>query len=384
MANDKLSAYWQKYRPVLEELVRAGLSDRQIAESGKIPGANTSKIKNARHRFGLRGGEFYRGQHLSIPTLTRVVSETPERIVYAPEESDDEPIEEVWERAVRRTQRAVSRAKTEGVALVRIMTDKPIALSISSDWHVSTSGACDLEGLRRYAEAIQQTPGAYAVAVGDLYDNPIKWEKNMRDVPDEVRIVGFLFGIFGWKMLGTTDGNHDAWARQFSGLDSIKQLADAGRIHYAPDELVYVIELVAPKTREVTAKYVVATRHKYRRHSNLNFTHACWRWLEDRVNQWPLGEDGGTLIPDILAIGDNHVAAVESRATPNGARWAARMGPWQVASSFARAKGFGRTPATAPTFILYPHRAKPIAGFEDYAQALDFLAQERAGSVRAA
>ncbi|HSH46852.1 MAG TPA: SANT/Myb-like DNA-binding domain-containing protein [Longimicrobiales bacterium] len=358
---------------ILRTGVEAGKTDREIA--AMIPGRTLAAVTQKRAYMGLPGGS------QAGPTLTRVVSETPERVVYAPEETDEEPIEEVWDRAVRKTRRKREKAATEGLALVQLVTDRPVAISISSDWHITPSGACDLEGLRDYAEAIQQTPGAFAVAVGDLHDNPIKWDRKMEDVPDELRLIDLIFSIFGTKLLGTTDGNHDAWSRQFAGVDNIRALAKRGRIHYAPDELVYVVEILDPKTRNVTAKYVIATRHKYRRHSNLNYTHACWRWLEDRVNQWPQGGDGGTLIPDILAIGDNHVAATESRATPNGPRWAARMGPWQTSTSFGRAKGYATSPPTAPTFVLYPHRAKPIAGFEDYQQALDYLTRERMGAA---
>lgn len=358
---------WDKPAEIaLQTLHAQGLSHAQIARE---LGMNKVKVASKIRRLGLA--------RTTLPTLSRIVSETPERVVYAPEETDEEPIESVWNRAAAATTRAVAKGKHEGLALIQIVTDKPVAFSISSDWHIAVNGACDLIGLRRYAEAVQQTAGAYALAVGDLHNNPIKWERATGEIPDELRIVDLIFGTFGQKLLGTTDGNHDAWSRQFAGVDNIRMLAKRGKIHYAPDELVYVVELIDPKTHNVTAKYVIATRHKYRRHSNLNFTHACWRWMEDRVNQWPIGEDGGTLIPDVYAIGDNHVAAVESRATPNGTRWAARMGPWQTSTSFGRALGYATSPPTAPTFVLYPHRAQPIAGFEDYQQGLDYLEKER-------
>src|SRR5690606_32743532 len=130
---------------------------------------------------------------------------------------------------------------------------------------------------------IRDTQGAYAVAVGDLFDNPVKWQKNMEEVPDELSILGLILHTFGYKLLGMTSGNHDDWSVAFAGIDALKWLADRERIHYAPDELVYLIELVDPKTQEVTARYAAATRHKYYRHSNLNPSHACFRWLEDRV-----------------------------------------------------------------------------------------------------
>jgi len=350
-----------------------GASDVVIA--GEM-GRGKPSVTMARERYQIPGGKLVRDG--LVPGISRVVSETDERTVYAPEASATEEMESIWDRAIHRTRRGLEKSKAEGLAVVRIMTDKPIALSVSSDWHVSTHGACDLDGLREYANAIASTQGAFAVAVGDLYDNPIKFARNMDDVPDELMLVALLFQTFGYKLLGTTSGNHDDWSKQFAGIDALRWLADRDRIHFAPDELVYLVELVDPKTQETTARYCVATRHKYYRHSNLNPTHACFRWLEDRVGQWPETGDGGEIIPDILAIGHNHIACCEERTMKNKGIWGARMGPWQYTTSFGRAGGWKNSPPTAPTFILHPHRARPIEGHADYRTALGSLTRYRA------
>jgi hypothetical protein len=364
----------------LREMVASGETDARIA---RALGRNANQVTLARRRHDIPGGQSVRTGVVSPDevrgvTLTRVVSETPERVVIAPEESDEEPIGDLWDRATKATGRKIAKTKAEGRALIRLMTDKPVLLSISSDWHISPTGSCDLAGLRAYAEAIQQAPGAYAIAVGDLVDNPIKWSKQMLDVPDEARLLDYIMGVFGSKLLATTDGNHDAWSRQFAGLDNIRRLAALHRVHYSPDELVYTVELVSPKTHEVTARYVIATRHQYRRNSALNWTHAAWRWVEDNLQDWPRTEDGGVLLPDIVAIGHNHCAEVAERTYEGGKRWAARMGPFQVHSSHARQFGWSRGAAVCPSFILHPHRAKPIDGFSEYERALEVLARERA------
>lgn len=346
-------------------------------EIGEALGRPPGGVKMKALELGLRLAYLPYGTLTHAATLTRTVSETPERVVVAPEESAHEELEDVWERAVKRTGRKLETAKAEGVAVVRIMTDQPVAFSISSDWHVSARGATDLEGLREYAEAIRDTPGAFAVAVGDLFDNPIKWDKNMGDVPDELMLVALLFRTFGYKLMGTTSGNHDDWSKAFAGIDALRWLAERERIHFAPDELVYLVELVDPRTEQVTARYSVATRHKYYRHSNLNPTHSCFRWLEDRVGQWPETDDGAEIVPDILAIGHNHVACCEERTMKNKPIWGARMGPWQYTTGHGRAGGWKNTPPTAPTFLLFPHRARPIEGFADYRAALDALTRHR-------
>jgi hypothetical protein len=350
------------------EMLAAGKDDIQVAAA---LGRTENQVRHFRRRRGMTGEK--------RPTLTRLVSETPERLVFAPEESDEEPVETLWERCVRATTRKIAKTRTEGVATIRLLTDSPVAVSISSDWHITPSGSCDLVRLRTYAEAIQQAPGAYAVAVGDLTDNPVKWNKNMDDIPDEARLLDLIFGVFGSKLLATTDGNHDAWSKQFAGLDNIRRMASLHRVHYAPDELVYLVELASPSAPDrVTARYVIATRHQYRRNSSLNWSHAAWRWAEDNMYDWPKGEDGGVLLPDIIAIGHNHAAEVAVRDYEGGKRWAARMGPFQVHSSHARQFGWSRGTPTCPTFLLYPHRAKPVEGYADYDRALEILTRERA------
>lgn len=375
----KQTKFWQKYEPILRELVKEGLTDRQIAASGKIPGKSYTAIATARFRYGIESGEKYRRKHHGDPaTLTRVVNETPERTVFAPVETEKESFDDLWDRAVKRTSREVAKIRHDGIARVQIMTDKPVAISISSDWHVSTSTACDLPGLRSYLETIRDTPGAFGLFVGDAADNNIKWSKQMHDIPDEWRLVAGLLGIVGLKMLGVTSGNHDDWSRATAGIDMLKFLTQRERLHFASDELYYIVELVDPASHKVTARYGIYTRHKFRRNSTINWTHACYRLLEERIGEWPEMEDGGTLVPDVVAIGDNHLAAVEGRTYRNKTVWAARMGPWQAGSSFGRALGFPSCPPTAPSFVLYPHKAQPIKGFADYQSALDVLRQERA------
>lgn len=365
----------------LRERATAGIHDREIA---KALGRTANAVKFKRQEIGVPSGHAVAQARQIVPTLTRVVSETPERVVYAPEETAGESFEELWERAVSRTQREVAKHRHEGIARVRIMTDKPIAVSISSDWHVSTSTACDLPGLRRYLEAIRDTPGAFGMFVGDAADNNIKWSKQMHDVPDEWRLVGGLLNIVGLKMLGVASGNHDDWSRAAAGIDMLRHLASRERLHFASDEIYYIIELVDPVTQETTARYGIFTRHKYRRNSTINWTHAAYRLLEERVGQWPVMEDGGALIPDVVAIGDNHLAAVEERDYLSKTVFAARMGPWQAGSSFGRQLGFPSCPPTAPTFVLYPHRSKRVAGFADYESAFAYLRAERQTRAMAA
>jgi hypothetical protein len=166
---------------------------------------------------------------------------------------------------------------------------------------------------------------------------------------DELRMLDHLIGRFKGKLLGTTSGNHDDWSKVFAGVDNLRLLAKRHGIHYAPDELLWKIEIVHPETRQITATYRVYTRHQWRRGSSLNPGHACWTWMQEEGPNW--GD-----YPDVLAIGHNHVSVVESRQFAARDIWALRMGTFQVDSAFARAKGFGRFRHTCPTVVLPPSR----------------------------
>lgn len=312
----------------------------------------------------------------NVAQLTRSVRRDSGVHILAPLETDLEPETQFLDRIRKGTSAAVAHTKAERYALVRIESDRPIAFSISSDWHLSSTGPTDVDGLIAYAEAIRDTPGAYAVAVGDQTDNPIKHKPvATRDIPDDLRLLDIVLGRFGPKLLGFTSGNHDDWTKTMVGVDNLQTMAERHRLHYAPDELVWLVEIVKPGTDEVTARWVVATRHKFRRHSNLNHTHACWRWAEEQMHNWPHDTSGTILLPDVLALGHNHVAAVEHRTYERGTVIACRMGAWQYTSAFTRAGGWALMPATAPTVIL-PHirdgQAQPHA-YEDYRVALKQL-----------
>lgn len=311
-----------------------------------------------------------------VATLTRDVRNEGGVRVLAPLETDLEPEDAFLRRVIQATRDSVNAHKAERYVRVRIESDLPVAINISSDWHLSSTSATDVEGLLGMADLVGKTPRMYAVAVGDQTDNPIKHQPvRTGDIPDDLRLLDIMLGRFNTKLLGMTSGNHDDWTKTMVGVDNLATMAERHAIHYAPDELVWLVEIVKPGTDEVTARWVIATRHQYRRHSNLNHCHACWRWLEEDMHNWPSDPTGSVLLPDVVAIGHNHVAAVEHRTYQRGTVIACRMGSWQYTSRFTRAKGFTLMPPTAPTVILPNIRdgiMQPHA-YEDYAEAIRVL-----------
>lgn len=366
------TAWSERDNATLISMREAGATSAEIAE---VLGRSIQSVNNRIQRFISLG--LIARYHVSRFTVTpRDVSvggyappEGPPLVsVLAPADQEEEEEEAFLARLLRGADTSLAKAEAQRHATIRIASDQPVALSLSSDWHVAPSGT-DLRGLLEYADTVRTTPRLYALAVGDLSDNPIKHKGgSVKQVSDELRLLDILVGRFGGKLLGMTSGNHDDWSKTLAGVDNLQALARRHRIHYAPDELLWRVEIVSPHDPgEVTATYHIHTRHQWRRGSALNPGHACWTWWQEEGANW-------SAIPDVLAIGHNHVSVVESRQFAERDMWALRMGTWQVDSAFARAKGFGRYRATAPTVVLPPTRAQRVQCFADPQAAVQYMA----------
>jgi hypothetical protein len=330
-----------------------GVTDRA---AGVAMGRTVSQIRHARDHYDIGTVSTVRPvaeyREPDGPTLAEV---------FAPEASRDETDEEFLARFLSVARRSVAKAEAKKYATIRIASDVPIALCLSSDWHVSPKGT-DIDGLLQMADFVAQTPGMYAVGVGDLFDNPIKHRGgSVQGIADELRMLDIIVERFRGKLMGTTSGNHDDWSKVFSGQDALLALAKRHRIHYVENEIIWTIEIVNPHdVEEVTATYTIATRHKYRLHSNHNLTHACKRWLQEQQLNWQV-------TPDVLAIGDNHVASVEHEQYERRDVHYVRMGSFQKGSSYAEALGFPTFRATTPCVVMDPVRDGKDQGCQVFA-----------------
>jgi len=368
------------YRPWHEaEAVRAvqmAHAGQSIAEIAAALGRDWSSV---RVYLSRRYGGWAQLARDGVPTVRPVAEYTPPdgltlAEVFAPEASAEEPEDAFLARMLGTATRSIEKAKAQRHARIRIASDVPVCLTLLSDAHVSATGT-DLGALLEYADFIAQTPHVYALGMGDLLDNPIKHKGgSVGQIADDLRFLDLLVGRFKGKLLGTTSGNHDDWSKVLAGTDHLLALAKRHRIHYAPDELLWDVEIVDPTDPDhVTAPYRVYTRHQWRRGSALNPCHACWTWWQEEGMNW----DG---FPDVLAIGHNHVSAVESRQFEMRDMWAIRPGTFQKDSAFARAKGFGRYRATTPAVVLPPTRAQRVQCFADPVDAVQFMAGHRAAA----
>ena len=360
-------------RAQVRELARAGKSLSDIAATLR---RSFDSVRNQLDRLGGYAQLVHEGRSMVRPVASYQPPEGPTLVeAFAPEASAEESEEAFLARMLGMATRSVQKAEAQRHARLRIASSQPIGLALFSDAHVSATGT-DLVGLMEAADFVANTPNLYALGMGDWLDNPIKHKGgSVAQIADDLRFLDLLIGRFRGKLLGTTSGNHDDWSKTLAGTDHLLALAKRHRIHYAPDELLWDVEIVDPTDPEtVTARWSVATRHQWRRGSALNPGHACWTWWQEEGPNWDT-------TPDVLAIGHNHVSVVESRQYEKRDMWAVRPGTFQKDSSFARAKGFGRYRATTPVVVLPPTRRERVICFSDPMMALPYLAP---GVARAA
>ena len=350
---------------VVRGATEAGMTLGEIAKL--LPHRTHNAIANTRQRLGVVSP--VRGR----PPLVRPVAQyTPPggptlAEVFAPMASQDETREEFRARVLKSADRSVAKAEVQNKARIRIPSNVPIGIMITADWHAATVGT-DVRWLFDRASFVRDTPGLFCVGVGDMFDNPIKHRGGaINDVADQLRLLDLLVEEYGGKMLGTTSGNHDDWSKVLAGCDHLAALATRHKIHYAPDELIWDVEIVDPFDAEhVTATWTIATRHQYRRQSALNPLHGCWRWLEEEVATWER-------VPDVVALAHNHMAAVGVNNYKGKDVWGVRMGSAQVDSSYARAKGFQGFRPTAPVVVLPATQSGRISCFADAEAAVQFM-----------
>jgi hypothetical protein len=353
----------------LVDLCGKGWSDGEIA--GVMSDRGMHAIRQKRSGMGLDAGMVARhaSRQREAATMTRVISETGERTIIAPEEADEEPFDELLQRAISQTNRDRKKALARRFCIAEIVTQKPIGITFKSDQHLTMHGPCDVERAFRDAEIVQQVPGMFALLGGDGVDNHIKHRAAMvgkgSRPTDEYRLYDGYLRTLGHKVLAMISGNHDDWTKDNSGVDMVGILASRHRIHFAPDVVVMTIRLVPEPGAEPSAEYVVKMRHQYRFNSSLNVGHAVKR-------MWDM--DGDDF--DIGVVCHNHEAHSEVFNRHGQTRVALRPGSYQVESSFSRRIGFDQSYPTCPGVVLWPGERR-LEAFHDLRGLAEKLASVR-------
>lgn len=267
-----------------------------------------------------------------------------------------------WAAAESDSVERIHKVLTQGNVSITL-PNEVFAVSYISDQHLGPGTPCDMKRMREDAELIAETPGLYAISMGDGVDNHIKHRSAMlssRSQPGEqYDLYEHYLNIFSPKILALISGNHDDWTKQFAGIDVVARIAKSNRIFFAPDE-------ARIKIKVGSQNYRFAARHQYRLNSSFNQSHSVKQWLRLGMEDFDVG-----------GIGHHHEATIESHIYRGQKVWVLRPGSYQISSQYSRQLGYNNSIPTCPTLVCWPDSRK-IVGFDDVRDASDYLTWARA------
>ncbi len=277
-------------------------------------------------------------------------------------------VEEIWpdEEEVFRRAVAVQRstfAKMEKKGKQSIEFNKgPVALVFMGDQHLGSSGT-DYERCFAEAEIVADTPGMYAVTMGDMLDQFVIGRlRQARDnsrlaIVDEWALVRKYIRTLGDSLVASVGGNHDAWATLLTGVDYFADTLRSLRPDVIYDSDDCTIDVVVGE-RTWTGRL----RHQWQGSSIYNPTHGI-----ERAAKWDQGF--------VFGVGAHtHVSGV-ARSFNVGGRsgMAALVGAYKRHDAFARRMGFARPNNSTAITIVFDEETGSMTGFEDLEFAARFM-----------
>jgi len=148
----------------------------------------------------------------------------------------------------------------------------PVCLAFQGDEHYGNSG-CDIDHALEDAKIIAETPGMYAIKMGDLIDNFLvsylmgENAKPSLSIKEQWECAKHQLNMMSGSVIGVVGGNHTGWSRSMTHLDPVRDIA--------PDEVLYDPHELQFRLKVGRASKDVFLRHKFSKgHSQWNETHA--------------------------------------------------------------------------------------------------------------
>lgn len=243
-------------------------------------------------------------------------------------------------------------------AEIKIKSDNPVAIALSSDWHIG-SDATDYKSFLRHMEIVKDTPEFFLTALSNTIDGYI-WPGGMwseiAHVQEQVEIASSFAKEWKDKLIAVVGSRCHDWTKDKGGISpqeiAFKENVDEGMPFFQHGGLL-TVDLNG-------IKYKIGMQHKSRFNSSLNVTNANKRTLDLR---WPSA--------DVVAIAHHHVAAIE-----HATRWEGpdrrdvvlvRTGTYKIEDGYSKDEGFGSGQLGSPVVILDPKekRVIPFLHIED-------------------
>jgi len=243
------------------------------------------------------------------PTLPLALAKRQEILGYDPDASEqseptvtiEPPINqawtpaELWDRAFT-VQDQIERTPPDYWYTIEIDDNKPIAIAWMSDIHFG-SPYTDYRQVWADTETITNTPGMWAIGLGDDRDNWVATKLTYLQRRQEMTFDAEVSLYKSWiemikpKLLADVTGNHDLWTHKIGGLD-LARLLLPDRILYDKYEIRMVLKLGG-------AEWRIICRHKWPYNSIYNPTHGMEMSWERAGKPY-----------DIALGGDTHIATI--------------------------------------------------------------------------
>ena len=254
-------------------------------------------------------------------------------------------------------------------AEVKIKSDSPVGIALTSDWHIGSSET-DYETFEKHMAIVKGEPNIFMAALSNTIDGYI-WPggiwSEVAHIPEQVEIAKSFAKEYKDKLLAVVGSRCHDWTKDKGGI-SPQEIAfldnvDNGMPFFQSGGLL-TIDLNG-------IKYKIGMQHKSRFNSALNVTNANKRTLDLR---WPSA--------DVIAIAHHHVAAIE-----HAARWEGedkrdvvlvRTGTYKIGDQWGRSEGFGEGQLGSPMIVLDP-KTKHIVPFLHMEDGAEYVKLKRRG-----
>ena len=227
-------------------------------------------------------------------------------------------------------------------AEVKIRSDAPIGIVLSSDWQLGGRGV-DYDLFERHMNMVKNEPNAYMVALSNTIDGYI-WPDGIWDevahVEEQVEIARTFAKEWKDKLLAVVGSRCHDWTKARGGISpqemAFLENTNSG-MPFFKNGGVLSVDLNGNN-------FDIAMLHKSRYHSSLNPTNPNKRVHDLR---YPA---------DIIAIAHHHVASVEDTYRYEGKYQKevtfVRTGTYKIDDAYSQSEGFGHGQKGSPMVIL--------------------------------
>lgn len=265
--------------------------------------------------------------------------------------------------------RRESMSRNSESAEIKIQSDTPIGIVLSSDWHIGAQDT-DYETFERHMKLVKENPNLFLTALSNTIDGYI-WPggiwSEVAHIPEQVEIAKSFAREYRDKLLAVVGSRCHDWTKDRGGI-SPQEMAFMENV----DEGMPFFQNGGLLTIDLNGiKYKMAMVHKARMHSSLNVTNPNKRILDLR---WPSA--------DVVAVAHHHVASME-----HAVRWEGedrrdvvlvRTGTYKIDDGYSQSEGFGKGQMGGVMVVLDPKEKNmvPFLKIEDGARYVDAMRKQ--------